>query len=101
MKLHYYKHTEEVEEYLTWEFISFEDAEKGEDYGWKKKPTPNFTSRDIEGHELAQYPKGYAQNYIRISNIEDKHFIEMEIEAAKNYWRGEIEDICRALNELK
>ena len=88
MELHYYKHIEEAEEYLTWEFVVINKYHYGDliatiEEGWTKKSIPNFISSQEEE----------AKKWFHISNMEDTHFLEMESMYCEMYIQDTLKEI--------
>ena len=75
MILHYAKqdrYEDEEHEYSTW---FWNDDENSKDYGWNKRPVPNFISSEAE----------QAAYWFKTSNREDIIFLEKE-KLACHYW---------------
>ena len=82
MELSYYKHIEEADEYLTWKF---NPEQTDMDFGWNKEPYPSY---------LDTSPT--AIHWYKMSNIEDTHFIEMELEYCKKWYESIFNEIEQA-----
>jgi hypothetical protein len=103
MELHYAKHVKyegEENEYLTW---VWNDNKMSSDYGWSKRPVPNFSCGEVAGGGKPTCPIDTAKNaeaWFKSSNREDMIFIEKELMECQ-YWRDAINnEIAVAQNVL-